>query len=94
MTDDHAADTAVGAAANPTDIMPTLAQDGPSLAWADDGPVQEDDPVPVSWGAVFNYAAVLLVCGLIAAAITAGVAWFGERDMPPLVTTFQQGGAR
>lgn len=77
MTDNHAAETAVGAAANPTDMLPTLAQDAtPSLAWADDDPGQED-PVPASWGAVFNYAAFLLVCGLVAAATTAAVAWWG-----------------
>ncbi|AFJ35060.1 hypothetical protein OEM_20100 [Mycobacterium intracellulare subsp. yongonense 05-1390] len=78
MTDNHASDTAVGAAANPTDMLPTQAQDTPALAWADDNPDQEDHPVPASWGAVFNYAAFLIICGLIAAAITAGFVWFGD----------------
>ncbi|GLV09815.1 hypothetical protein MyChFU_31350 [Mycobacterium intracellulare subsp. chimaera] len=78
MTGDHAADTAVGAEAHPTDMLPTQAQDTPALAWADDNPDQEDHPVPASWDAVFNYAAFLLVCGLIAAAITAGFVWFGD----------------
>lgn len=74
MTDSDAAETAVGAAAEPTDMLPTQAQDAPSLAWADDDPGQED-PVPASWGAVFNYAAFLLVCGLIAATVTVALIW-------------------
>ncbi|WP_324738676.1 hypothetical protein P6281_06665 [Mycobacterium sp. 5-140-3-2] len=74
MTDSDAAETAVGSAAEPTDMLPTLAQDSPSLAWADDD-LDHEDPVPASWGAVFNLAAVLLVCGLIAAAITVVLIW-------------------
>lgn len=77
MTDDltGAADTTAAAAADPTDMLPTQAQEAaPSLAWADDNPDQ-DDPVPASWGAVLNLAAVLLVCGLIAAAITVALIW-------------------
>ncbi|ORA07756.1 hypothetical protein [Mycobacterium arosiense] len=79
MTDDltGAAETTAGAAADPTDALPTLMQgEARSLAWADDD--LEDDPVRASWGTVFNYAAALLVCGLIAAAITAAVVWFGQ----------------
>ncbi|MGV0161029.1 hypothetical protein ACRU3B_16515 [Mycobacterium colombiense] len=75
MTDSDAAETAVGVAAEPTDMLPTLAQDAaPSLAWADDDPNQED-PVRASWAAVFNYAAALLVCGLLAAAVTVALIW-------------------
>jgi hypothetical protein len=61
-------------AGGPTSIMPTPMHEATSLAWADDD--VEDDPVTASWRAVFNYAAALLVCGLIAALATAAVAWF------------------
>lgn len=81
MSDD---DTQVGAAADPTAYIPQPAQASPALAWADDDcdepptqAAQTADGEPATWGATINYAAFLIVCGLIAAAATAALAWWG-----------------
>ncbi|MCV7326917.1 hypothetical protein GJE02_12655 [Mycobacterium intracellulare subsp. chimaera] len=78
----------IGAAADPTASIPQPAPEAPSLAWADDlgepttqspqaADVDGDEPVVQSWGATINYAVFLIVCGLIAAAGTAALAWWG-----------------
>ncbi|ASL08462.1 hypothetical protein MYCODSM44623_01712 [Mycobacterium intracellulare subsp. chimaera] len=91
MTDDHAADTTVGAAANPTASIPRPAWgEAPALAaWADDcdEPATQsaqtadgrdgDESGTQSWAATINYAVFTIVCGLIAAAGAAVAAWWG-----------------
>lgn len=86
MTGDD--DTMIGTAADPTTSIPQPAPEAPALAWADDCDEPDtqsaqaadsdgDQPVAQPWGATINYAVFLIVCGLIAATVTAALAWWG-----------------
>ena len=65
--------TANGLAAEMTAVVPPLADVPHDLAWSDNG----DEDAGVSWGAVAERAAVILIAAVAVALVIALLTWFG-----------------